>query len=110
MLEIVYTNQFKRDYRRAVRRNEDVEELFLVIDLLAKGQPLPQEKRDHALSGLYAGYRECHVRPDFLLVYKNCGKEAGVDSVSGWNPFGFVLIFSVIPILWQSDSIIIIGF
>lgn len=44
MLEIVYTNQFKRDYRRAVRRNEDVEELFLVIDLLAKGQPLPQEK------------------------------------------------------------------
>ncbi len=70
MLEIVYTNQFKRDYRRAVRRNEDVEELFLVIDLLAKGQPLPQEKRDHALSGLYAGYRECHVRPDFLLVYK----------------------------------------
>ncbi|MBO5124739.1 MAG: type II toxin-antitoxin system YafQ family toxin [Spirochaetaceae bacterium] len=70
MLEIVYTNQFKRDYRRAVRRNEDVEELFLVIDLLAKGQPLPQEKRDYALSGLYAGYRECHVRPDFLLVYK----------------------------------------
>ena len=53
MLEIVYTNQFKRDYRRAVRRNEDVEELFLVIDLLAKGQPLPQEKRYHALSGLY---------------------------------------------------------
>ena len=37
MLEIVYTNQFKRDYRRVVRRNEDVEELFLVIDLLAKG-------------------------------------------------------------------------
>ena len=41
---------------------------------------------------------------------QDCGKEAGVDSVSGWNPFGFVLIFSVIPILWQSDFIIIIGF
>ena len=41
---------------------------------------------------------------------QDCGKEAGVDSVSGWYPFGFVLIFSVIPILWQSDFIIIIGF
>ena len=70
MLEIVYTNQFKKDYKLAVKRKEDVEELFRLIDMLCQGIPLPQEKKDHALSGKYSGYRECHVRPDFLLVYK----------------------------------------
>ena len=71
MLEIVYTNQFKKDYKLAVKRKEDVEELFRVIDMLCQRIPLPHEKKDHALSGKYSGYRECHVRPDFLLFYKS---------------------------------------
>ena len=70
MLEVFYSNQFKKDYKKAVKRHNDVEELFKVIELLKNQQPLPPEKRDHALTGDYSGYRECHVHPDFLLVYK----------------------------------------
>lgn len=70
MLEVFYSNQFKKDYKKAVKRHNDVEELFKVIELLKNQQPLPLEKRDHALTGDYSGYRECHVHPDFLLVYK----------------------------------------
>lgn len=70
MLEVFYSNQFKKDYKKAIKRHNDVEELFKVIELLKKQQPLPLEKRDLALTGDYSGYRECHVHPDFLLVYK----------------------------------------
>ena len=70
MLDVFYSNQFKKDYKKAVKRHNDVEELFKVIELLKNQQPLPLEKRDHALTGDYSGYRECHVHPDFLLVYK----------------------------------------
>lgn len=70
MLDVFYSFQFKKDYKKAVKRHCDVEELFKVIELLKKQQPLPLEKRDHALTGVYSGYRECHVHPDFLLVYK----------------------------------------
>ena len=70
MLDVFYSNQFKKDYKKAVKRHNDVEELFKVIELLKNQQPLPPEKRDHALTGDYSGYRECHVHPDFLLVYK----------------------------------------
>ena len=70
MLDVFYSNQFKKDYKKAVKRHNDVEELFKVIELLKKQQLLPPEKRDHALTGDYSGYRECHVHPDFLLVYK----------------------------------------
>ena len=70
MLKIVYSNQFKKDYKLAKKRNADIEELFSVIDLLRCHKPLPPQKRDHALSGNLSGYRECHVQPDFLLIYK----------------------------------------
>ncbi len=70
MLNVFFSNQFKRDYKKAVKRHCDTDELFKVIELLKNQQPLPPEKRDHALTGDYSGYRECHVHPDFLLVYK----------------------------------------
>ena len=75
MLKIVYTTQFKKDYKLAQKRGVDVEELFKVIDLLQKQKPLPPEKKDHLLHGNYKGYRECHVRSDLLLIYKVNNKE-----------------------------------
>ena len=75
MLEIVYTTQFKRDYKFAQKRGVDVEELFKVIEMLQKQEHLPPEKKDHILHGNYKGYRECHVRPDLLLIYKIKDKE-----------------------------------
>ncbi len=70
MLNVFFSNQFKRDYKKAVKRRCDTDELFKVIELLKNQQPLPPEKRDQALTGDYSGYRKCHVHPDFLLVYK----------------------------------------
>ena len=75
MLKIVYTTQFKKDYKLAQKRGVDVEELFKVIELLQKQKPLPPEKKDHLLHGNYKGYRKCHVRPDLLLIYKVNNKE-----------------------------------
>jgi len=70
MLELVFTTQFKKDYKLAVKRHEDVDELFKVIGEIQKQKPLPAEKNDHPLSGNYKGYRECHIHPDVLLIYK----------------------------------------
>ncbi|QNL98311.1 type II toxin-antitoxin system YafQ family toxin [Treponema sp. Marseille-Q4132] len=75
MLDLVYTTQFKKDYKLAQKRDVDIDELFKVIGMLQKQEPLPEEKRDHFLVGNYKGYRECHVRPDLLLIYKIKEKE-----------------------------------
>ena len=75
MLNLVYTTQFKKDYKLAQKRHVDIDELFKVISMLQKQELLPEEKRDHLLAGNYKGYRECHVRPDLLLIYKTKEKD-----------------------------------
>jgi len=75
MLDLVYTSQFKKDYKLAQKRHVDIDELFKVISMLQKQELLPEEKRYHSLVGNYKGYRECHVRPDLLLIYKIKKKE-----------------------------------
>ena len=72
MLKIEFTGQFKRDYKLAVKRGCDPAELQKVLALLAAQTPLPEKYRDHALvnSRNYVGMRECHIRPDWLLIYK----------------------------------------
>lgn len=68
--EIQRTSQFKKDYKMAVKRGCDINKLQKVVMILASGEPLPEEYRDHPLRGNYSGYRECHIEPDWLLVYK----------------------------------------
>ena len=70
MLEIVYTSRFKKDAKRIQRRGKDVRKLYVLIDALAKDTPLPKNLRDHALRGNYVDHRECHIEPDWLLIYK----------------------------------------
>ena len=70
MLTIKYQAAFKKDYRRIKKRGYDPRLMEKVVGLLAAGQPLPPEYRDHALSGDYSGCRECHIAPDWLLVYE----------------------------------------
>lgn len=64
------TSQFKKDYKRAVKRGKDVSLLEEVISALALGEKLPERNKDHALSGDWEGHRECHILPDWLLVYR----------------------------------------
>lgn len=68
--EIQRTSQFKKDFKLAVKRGCNVEKLQKVVTILASGETLPDEYRDHSLRGNYIGYRECHIEPDWLLVYK----------------------------------------
>ena len=70
MLTIKYQTAFKRDYKRIKKRGYDIRLLEDVIALLAQEQELPPAYRDHALTGDYSGCRECHIAPDWLLVYE----------------------------------------
>lgn len=75
MLTIKYQAAFKKDYKRIVKRGYDVRLLEKVIELLANQKPLPEKNRDHQLSGDYAGCRECHITPDWLLIYEVADEE-----------------------------------
>lgn len=66
---LVMTSQFKKDLKRARKRGLPVGELESVVDMILEGADLPPKHRDHLLSGDYAGFRECHIRPDWLLIY-----------------------------------------
>ena len=68
-LKLVPTSQFKRDYKRMKKRGLNMNELQVVLDKLCAEKPLDERHRDHALIGRYVGFRECHIRPDWLLVY-----------------------------------------
>lgn len=70
MLEIDLTNQFKKDLKKIAKQNKNRKKLDEVIELLQKEEPLAIKHRDHDLIGNWKGYRECHVTPDWLLIYK----------------------------------------
>ena len=75
MLTIKYQAAFKKDYKRIVKRGYDMRLLEKVIELLSNQTPLPEKNRDHQLSGDYAGCRECHIAPDWLLIYEVADEE-----------------------------------
>lgn len=75
MLTIKYQTAFKKDYKRIKKRGYDTRLLEKIVGILAEGKPLPAEYKDHNLSGNYKGCRECHISPDWLLVYEIMEKE-----------------------------------
>ena len=68
--QIVWTNRFKKDYQLAVKRKQNINLLDDIIRMLAHGKTLPLKCKDHELSGNWAGFRECHIMPDWLLIYR----------------------------------------
>jgi len=69
MLTLKYTAKFKKDYKLAKKRGLDIRLLEYIINELANQRQLEQKYQDHPLSGDYIGFRECHLQPDWLLVY-----------------------------------------
>ena len=63
------TSKFNKDFKRMKKRGCDPQLLKAVLDKLLDGEPLPPECQDHVLSGKYAGFRECHIQADWLLIY-----------------------------------------
>jgi mRNA interferase YafQ len=72
------TSQFKKDVKRLGKRGEDLEKLRVVIDLLIEGRPLPPEFKDHPLRGNFVGSRDCHIGPDWILIYTLTEKDSHV--------------------------------
>ena len=65
----VFSGQFRRDTKRAEKRGKDMEKLREVVRLLLAGEPLPPRLKDRPLTGDWTGYRDCHIEPDWLLIY-----------------------------------------
>lgn len=70
MLTPVFTNQFHKDIKRLGKRGKDMAKFKAISSLIINEQPLAQKNKDHILIGNYVGRRECHIEPDWLLIYK----------------------------------------
>ncbi len=70
MLKVVASNQFKKDLKLAAKRGLKIEKLRDVVNILAHRETLEEKFRDHELTGYYRGFRECHIEPNWLLIYR----------------------------------------
>ena len=68
--DVQFTNQFKKDLKLAKKQNKNLDKLFEAIEILVNGGTLEAKYRDHDLAGNYKGVRECHIEPDWLLIYE----------------------------------------
>lgn len=72
------TSQFKKDVKRVRKRGKDLAQLRMILDLLIEGKPLPTEYKDHPLRGNFVGSRDCHIEPDWVLIYTLTEKDTHV--------------------------------
>ena len=70
MYKIKFTGQFKKELKLAKKQGKDINELFKIVDILAEKKVLDIKYKDHALISNYKGFGECHIEPDWLLIYK----------------------------------------
>ena len=68
--DVTFSNQFKRDLKLVRKQGKDESKLREVVAMLANGEPLPPKYKDHQLTGNYGACRECHIQPDWLLIYQ----------------------------------------
>jgi len=69
-MKVGQTSQFKKDIKKQQKRGKDLFKLKSAIDILLSGQELPPKYKDHALVGNWGGHRDCHIEPDWLLIYQ----------------------------------------
>ena len=69
-MTITQTSRFKEDVKRQIKRGKDLGKLKEVVGCLVEREPLPTKNQDHALTGNWTGWRDCHLEPDWLLIYK----------------------------------------
>jgi len=78
-------SQFKRDYKKIINDKSKKEDLSIVLNFLMNWNKLPEKYKDHELKGKYTWFRECHIRPDFLLIYKIYKKELILSLFRLWT-------------------------
>ena len=74
-MNIVYTSQFKKDYKRVKKQNKNIEKIKIVIEKLVACQQLEPKYRDHQRSGNWASHHDCHIEPDWILIYRIAGDQ-----------------------------------
>ena len=70
MMELRFTSKFKRDYKRIKKQGKDLSKLESVLEALVRREVLPEAMREHSMGGTCSGQRECHIEPDWLLIYR----------------------------------------
>ena len=75
MLKAIYERQFKKEVKIAIRRGKDIQQLESIMKLLIEKKLLPPKNRNHRLQGEFKNYWECHIEPDWLLIYKKTSSE-----------------------------------
>ncbi len=78
-MRLSQTGQFKRDIRKQIRRGKDSSKLRRAVDILMAGEPLPERYQDHPLRGDWKGRRDCHLEPDWVLIYRLCDTELRLE-------------------------------
>ncbi len=81
MYEFTRTTRFRRDVKKCQKQNKEMEKFKAIHLLLIAGETLPPSNRDHNLSGNWSGFRECHIEPDWLLIYKMNEDEGLIEYV-----------------------------
>ena len=69
-MKLSQTSQFKKDIKKQLRKGKNQQKLLAVIELLLSENPLPEKNKDHPLKGNWKGRRDCHIEPDWVLIYK----------------------------------------
>ena len=82
--KIKFTKRFKKDLKQAKKQGKDIEKLFYIIEKLEEDETLDERYRDHSLTGNYKGTRECHIEPDFLLIYEKNRRGFSIISSKDW--------------------------
>ncbi len=78
-MKLSQTSQFKRDIKRQTRQGKDQEKLIEVVKILLAGMPLPPKNQDHSLKGPWTGRRDCHIEPDWILIYRRTADELRLE-------------------------------
>jgi mRNA interferase YafQ len=78
-MRISQTRQFRKDIKKQIRKGKDPEKLTALLNMLVNGQPLPARCKDHPLKGNWVGRRDCHVEPDWILIYRITEEELRLE-------------------------------
>jgi len=78
-MKLSQTSQFKKDIKRLIKQGKSQEKLVAVVETLLAGKPLPSKNQDHPLRGSWKGRRDCHIEPDWILIYKRTEDEVRLE-------------------------------
>jgi len=78
-MKLSQTAQFKKDIKRLIKQGKDQQKLIQLVQVLLGGRPLPPKNRDHPLKGNWKGRRDCHIEPDWILIYKKTEDELRLE-------------------------------